>query len=145
MVDIPLEQLGHRIAQLRYRQQLKQSELAREAGISLRTLQRLEAGDIVKNDVLLKVLQRLGRVDALLAALAPPELSPYEQLEQAGLTSTDLGKPGAAYALGRRVPERSGHGLPKRRVRRPVSRMATGKTAEDTTVSTFQWPEDQAS
>lgn len=143
MVDFPLEGLGHRIAQLRYRQQLKQSELARDAGVSLRTVQRLEAGDIVKTDVLLKVLQRLGRVDALLAALAPPELSPYEQLAQAGLSSTDLGKPGAANALGQRVPD--GRGLPKRRVRRPVSAMAAGKATADTNGSTYQWPEDQTS
>ena len=60
MISSQLENLGQRIAGLRYRTQLKQSELARDAGISLRTLQRLESGEIVKTDVLLKVLQRLA-------------------------------------------------------------------------------------
>jgi transcriptional regulator with XRE-family HTH domain len=150
MIDSQLESLGHRIAQLRYRQQLKQAELAREAGISLRTLQRLEAGDVVKTDVLLKVLERLGRVDELLAVLAPAELSPYEQLEQAGLTSADLGKPGAARVLDRMAStpsERAGRGIPKRRVRRSASRKSDrkGHVGTHKKPATFQWPEDQAS
>lgn len=106
MTERYLEDLAQCVAQLRYRQQLKQSELAREAGVSLRTLQRLEAGDIVKTDVLLKVLARLGRLDALLDALAPPELSPYEQLAQAGLKPADLGKRKINWGW-ERAPKRS--------------------------------------
>ena len=123
MIEKHLEDLGQRVAQLRYRQQLKQSELARDAGVSLRTLQRLEAGDIVKTDVLLKVLARLGRLDELLGALAPPELSPYEQLAQAGLKPADLGKRKAARVLGRITPGQGDAGdqsIPKRRVRGPA-------------------------
>ena len=151
MIDSQLESLGHRIAQLRYQQQLKQVELAREAGVSLRTLQRLEAGDVVKTDVLLKVLKRLGRVDELLAVLAPAELSPYEQLEQAGLTSADLGEPGAARVLDRMAStpsESAGRGIPKRRVRRAAPRKSDRKGSVGTShkkAATFQWPEDQAS
>ncbi|MEH6582654.1 MAG: helix-turn-helix domain-containing protein [Halioglobus sp.] len=145
-----LEELGHRVAQLRYRQQLKQSELARDSGISLRTLQRLEAGDIVKTDALLRVLQCLGRLDALLGTLAPAELSPYEQLAQAGLKPADLGKRKAVSVFRRAAAtqgDASGQGVQKRRVRRPVSKMLRqgASPVEATKIPAFQWPEDQAS
>jgi transcriptional regulator with XRE-family HTH domain len=41
MIGLHMGNLGQRIAGLRYGAQLKQSELARDAGVSLRTLQRL--------------------------------------------------------------------------------------------------------
>ncbi|WP_366057962.1 helix-turn-helix transcriptional regulator, partial [Oceanicoccus sp.] len=43
---------------MRITKKLKQSELAYEAGVSERTLQRLEAGDIIKSDGLLKVVMQ---------------------------------------------------------------------------------------
>lgn len=140
MVTSQLEDLGQRIAELRYRAQLKQSDLARDTGVSLRTLQRLESGEIVKTDVLLKVLQRLGRMDEFFTALVPAELSPYEQLEQAGLTPADLGKRKAAVAL-------AGVSAQGRRVRRTVSKNnSQDKSAEGSArVLKFQWPEDKAS
>jgi transcriptional regulator with XRE-family HTH domain len=145
-----LEILGQKIAQLRYRQQLKQSDLARDAGVSLRTLQRLEAGEIVKTDAMLKVLKRLSRLEEVLGALALSELSPYEQLEQAGLKPADLGKRKATGALSRVPPTRSKartQSGKKRRVRRPVSKIGDRAVSAGTPkkASGFQWPEDQAS
>lgn len=141
MISSHLENLGQRVAGLRYRAQLKQSELARDAGISLRTLQRLESGEIVKTDVLLKILQCLGRMDEFFAAVAPAELSPYEQLQQAGLTSADLGKRKAVLALYGGEPAEQG-----RRVRRPASKKSgQNKLPEGgAKVLKFQWPEDKA-
>jgi transcriptional regulator with XRE-family HTH domain len=140
MISSQLEGLGQRIAGLRYKAQLKQSELAREAGVSLRTLQRFESGEIVKTDVLLKILQRLGRLDEFFGALAPAELSPYEQLEQAGLTPADLGKRKAVVAL---------YGLSeqRRRVRREGSKKSDQKESAQSgaQVLKFQWPEDKVS
>ena len=139
MISSQLKDLGQRIAGLRYKAQLKQSELARDAGVSLRTLQRLESGEIVKTDVLLKVFQRLGRLEEFFEALAPAELSPYEQLEQVGLTPADLGKRKAVVAL--YGPEQ------RRRVRRVASTRAGEKGPDEGGARpvTFQWPEDKVS
>lgn len=136
MTEERLTDVGQRIAQLRYQRQLKQAELARAAGISLRTLQRLEGGEVVKSDALLSVLDRLGRLEGVLAALAPDALSPYEQLAQAGLSSADLGTRRATNTLDRITAEnRDG---PRRRVRRAPNKRPSRKA------STFQWPEDAA-
>ena len=139
MISSQLEGLGQRIAGLRYKAQLKQSELARDAGVSLRTLQRFESGEIVKTDVLLKVLQRLGRLDEFFGALAPAELSPYEQLEQAGLTPADLGKRKAVLAL---------YGAEQRRRVRRTAPHKSGQNESSQSgaqVLKYQWPEDKVS
>ena len=83
-----LEKLGRVITDLRIAKNLKQSELAYEAGISERTLQRLEAGDVVKSDGLLKVIAYLGKLDDLMNAISPPELSPYELASRPGKGQT---------------------------------------------------------
>ncbi|MDG1771802.1 MAG: helix-turn-helix transcriptional regulator [Oceanicoccus sp.] len=80
MIDNSIKQLGQKIAALRIAKKLKQSELAYEAGVSERTLQRLEAGDIIKSDGLLKVVMQLGRLEELLATLDTPEFSPYDMV-----------------------------------------------------------------
>ena len=56
MIHNNLLKLGDKIAKLRIARNLKQSELAYESGISERTLQRIEAGDVVKSDGLLKAI-----------------------------------------------------------------------------------------
>jgi transcriptional regulator with XRE-family HTH domain len=150
MISSQLEGLGQRIAELRYKAQLKQSELARDAGVSLRTLQRFESGEIVKTDVLLKILQRLGRLDEFFGALAPAELSPYEQLEQAGLTPADLGKHKAVVALSgaKSAPDQTnGLSEQRRRVRRRASKKSgeKGSAQSGAQVLKFQWPEDKVS
>jgi transcriptional regulator with XRE-family HTH domain len=81
MIENELTLLGNKIAKLRISKHLKQSELAYEAGISERTLQRIEAGDTVKSDGLFKVIRQLGRLDATLAAIDTPDFSPYKLAE----------------------------------------------------------------
>ena len=78
MIKNSLQRLGNKITRLRIAKNLKQSELAYEAGISERTLQRMEAGEVVKSDGLLKVMTYLGRLEAMLGAIDIPDLSPYE-------------------------------------------------------------------
>ncbi len=84
MNSTELEQLGANIASLRIENGLKQSELAYETGIPERTLQRIEAGEVVKSDGLIKVITYLGRIDHVLNALSTPEISPYQLAKQAG-------------------------------------------------------------
>lgn len=143
MPNKELQQLGQRIAQLRIARQLKQTELAYEAGVSHRTLQRLEAGEPIKSDGLMQVIKCLGRLDATLAALESQGFSPYERLAEAGLKVSQLRqqRPAAAPAG---VPE-PGEAAHKRRVRRARSKSPRVDTAADRTKGTVavQWPEDQ--
>ncbi len=76
MIDNNIKQLGQKVATLRIAKNLKQSELAYEAGVSERTLQRIEAGEVVKSDGLLKVIQQLGRLEELMTALDTVAFSP---------------------------------------------------------------------
>jgi|GEM_PF-1698048 len=137
--------LGKQIAELRIARQLKQIELAYEAGVSHRTLQRLEAGEAVKSDGLIKVIKCLGRLENVLAALDSPGFSPYEKLAEAGLKVSQLKqqRPVAVPAGDSRAG--SGVSAYKRRVRRSRA-VASPSDASDNraaTVVQVQWPEDQ--
>jgi transcriptional regulator with XRE-family HTH domain len=137
--------LGKRVAELRIARQLKQTELAYEAGVSHRTLQRLEAGEVVKTDGLIKVIKCLQQLDAVLAALDSSGFSPYEKLSNAGLKVSQLKK--QRNALGQSdaeppVPPASGR---KRRVRRSEGLESLPGPAAQQNHRTVkvQWPEDQ--
>ena len=79
-----LAELGGRLARLRLDRNLSQSELAREAGVSRRTLVRLEAGESTQLTNLIKVIRALGLLPNLDAFVPPPTPSPLEQLERQG-------------------------------------------------------------
>lgn len=57
--------LGHRLEQLRLARNISQSSLAHEAGVSRRTITRLENGGGVSLDTFIRVLRALGIVDRL--------------------------------------------------------------------------------
>lgn len=69
-----LAELGERLARIRLERELTQAELARQAGISKRTLERLEAGQSTQLLSLVRVLRVLGLLPALDTAV--PELAP---------------------------------------------------------------------
>ena len=79
-----LPTLGHRLAKHRLNQNLSQAELAEEAGVSMRTVARLESGEATQLESFLRILIALG-LDRGLDRLLPdvPE-SPIQQLERAG-------------------------------------------------------------
>lgn len=81
--DVVLAGLGRRIAQTRVRRNLTQRELAAEAGLGIATVKRLEGGQAVGTDNLLRVLRVLSLIAGLdrLVPLPPP--SPLERLEHA--------------------------------------------------------------
>ena len=74
--DVLLAELGQRLAQLRLNHNWQQHELATEAGVSLRTLSRIEAGEPSQTINLLRVLRALGLVENLEALVPPPAASP---------------------------------------------------------------------
>jgi len=79
-----LEELGARLAHERVRRNWTQAQLAHEAGISKRTLERLEAGHSVQLGGFVRVLRALGALGGLDALLPPAGPTPMEQLRGKG-------------------------------------------------------------
>ncbi len=75
-----LAALGERIARYRLRQNWTQAELAKEAGVSRRTLIRLEGGESTQLTNLIRVLRALGLLANIDDLVPPPTPSPLELL-----------------------------------------------------------------
>ena len=69
-----LSELGHRLARHRINQEFTQADLAKEAGISKRTLERVEAGASTQVSSLIRILRTLGLLEGLEQTV--PELGP---------------------------------------------------------------------
>jgi len=76
--DSVLSQLGQSLAQSRLRKRLTQDQLAREAGVSKRTILRIERGESIQLTNLVRILRTLNLLHALDAL--KPQPSPIEQL-----------------------------------------------------------------
>jgi transcriptional regulator with XRE-family HTH domain len=76
-----MEDLGHRLRSYRLQQNVSQRALALRAGVSLRTLHNVEAGEDLQLSTLLRLLRALGRADAIDALLPVPQISPMDLLK----------------------------------------------------------------
>lgn len=125
MLESDLKRLGRAVANLRVARNLQQAELAYEAGVSERTLQRFESGAVVKIDCLVKVLSYLGLFDEVLTLLSAPQVSPSNLAKQVRRSSA------------------SESATKKMRVRKPVDKKV-GHTSNDSSEGVaWTWPEDQ--
>ena len=81
-----LRELGGRLAAARLARNLTQAALAAEAGVSKRTVERLESGEVAARlSAFVRVCRALGLVERLeLFIPASPTISPIEQLKLAG-------------------------------------------------------------
>ncbi len=80
-----LRELGSRLAAVRLARNLTQAALAEEAGLSKRTVERLESGQVAARlSAFVRVCRVLGLVDRLDALVPSPAVSPVEQLKLAG-------------------------------------------------------------
>ena len=77
-----LATLGERLARQRLQRNLTQEHLAQEAGISKRTLIRIEQGESSQLTNLIRLLRALGLLDRLDAFIPHPVPSPLEQLKR---------------------------------------------------------------
>lgn len=77
-------EIGERIARLRLSRNLPQSQLAKVAGISKRTLTRFEAGDGASLDTFLRLLIALGIANNLGTLLPETEIRPLERAAHKG-------------------------------------------------------------
>lgn len=75
-----LAEVGERLARHRLQRNLTQSQLANEAGVSKRTLARLESGESSQLTNLIRVIRALGLLGNLDAFIPPPIPSPIERL-----------------------------------------------------------------
>ncbi|WP_368310092.1 helix-turn-helix domain-containing protein [Luteibacter sp. CQ10] len=83
-VEITMRDLGVRLARVRLARNLTQARLAHEAGTSLPSIKRLEAGRNSSLDTLLRVLRALDLGDRLLDILPNPDVRPVERVQNEG-------------------------------------------------------------
>ena len=74
-------ELGRRLARIRLARNVTQKTLASEAGIGLRTLRRVEAGQSSTLDSFLRIAIALGLADDLLSAIPSDDIRPIERVD----------------------------------------------------------------
>lgn len=80
-----LQELGGRLAGLRIEQNLTQAALAEQAGVSKRTIERLESGEVATQlSGFLRVCRALGLLERFETLLPESVPGPMAQLKQAG-------------------------------------------------------------
>jgi len=77
-------ELGRRLDRLRLSKNINQSTLAKEAGVSRRTISRMENGEGISLDTLIRVMRALGVVDRLATLLPDPATRPVERIKLGG-------------------------------------------------------------
>lgn len=81
-----LEKLGKRLKEYRLRAGLMQSELAKDANISLSTVIKLEQGKPVSMILLVSVMRALGMLENFDQFIPEPPVSPMRMLKLQGKT-----------------------------------------------------------
>lgn len=82
--DAILKELGERLARSRLNRNLTQAQLANEAGVSKRTVERIEAGHSTQLSNLIRVSRALGLLANFNFLIPEPIPSPIEQLKLRG-------------------------------------------------------------
>lgn len=105
--DSILAEIGERLAAARLARNLTQAALARDAGVSKRTIERLEAGHSAQLTSVLRLLRALELLDGLDALLPPDRPGPIELLEAGGRprqrasgSRAEHGAPGEPWSWG---------------------------------------------
>lgn len=85
--ELLLELVGERLARLRQTRGLTQNQLAEQAGLGLRSIQRLETGTrSMRLDGFMKVCRALGILERFELLLPESSPSPMEELKLQGKT-----------------------------------------------------------
>jgi transcriptional regulator with XRE-family HTH domain len=83
--EVLLKNLGARISRIRLALNLTQEQLATQAGLGLRTIQRLELGaSATQLSGFIRVCRVLGLIDGFDTLIPEPALSPVAQLKLKG-------------------------------------------------------------
>lgn len=87
-----LEEIGKRLLHRRLDMQLTQADLAHQAGVSKRTIERIEDGASAQLDTLIRVMRVLELVPGLEHLVPPAQPGPIELLRNQGKTRQRAGK-----------------------------------------------------
>ena len=79
-----LKEIGNRIARYRLNQNKTQAALAQEAGVSNRTMTRVEHGHSVQVSSLVRILRALKLAENLDRLIPEPVVSPVQRLKMQG-------------------------------------------------------------
>lgn len=82
--DAALEEFGRRMAEARLAQAMTQAQFALAAGVSKRTVERLEDGGSVQVANLIRCLRGLGKLEGLERLLPETPPNPIDLLERQG-------------------------------------------------------------
>ena len=82
--DAVLKEIGNRLTQYRLNQDKTQAALAQEAGVSNRTMARVEHGDSAQASSIIRILRALQLVENLDTLVPEPAVSPIQQLKMQG-------------------------------------------------------------
>ena len=78
-----LQELGRRLAQVRIDLDLTQAELAQNAGVGKRTLERMEAGETTQTRTLFRILRELSLLEKIETVLPEPTVRPSQAIKGA--------------------------------------------------------------
>lgn len=103
--DAALAEFGRRIADARLARQMTQAQFAQAAGVSKRTIERLEDGASTQSGNLVRCLRALDTLDGLDRLLPETPPNPIALLERHGKTRqrarpTDAQEPAAPWTWG---------------------------------------------
>lgn len=84
--DAVLSELGARLGSVRLSRNMTQAELAHDAGVSKRTVERMEAGQSAQLTSFIRVLRSLDLLDGLDLLLPAAQPGPMDVLRRAGRT-----------------------------------------------------------
>lgn len=101
--EAAMAEFGRRMAQARLARQMTQAQLATAAGVSKRTIERLEDGASTQFANLVRCLRALDRLDGLERLLPQPAPNPIALLERQGKTR-QRARPDAAAAQASDAP-----------------------------------------
>ena len=79
-----LQEVGERMAQCRLNRNMTQEELAKESGVSVPTVQRMEAGMPVQTLNWFRMMRVLGLLEKMDLFLPNEVVSPLQQLKRKG-------------------------------------------------------------
>ena len=82
--DAILAEIGNRIARYRIDQQVTQADLAEQAGVSKRTVERVEAGASVQFSTIIRILRVLDLLQGLDRMIYEPPPRPLDLLKNKG-------------------------------------------------------------
>ena len=82
--DQIVKMVGKKVGQIRLSRNITQDMLAKEAGVSSRTIRNLENGEGVLLDTFVRVLMALGLQDNLEILLPDPAIRPMERTGSSG-------------------------------------------------------------